>query len=466
MTVAISKGLVENFSIHIHSCAYFFLGPRFGVRHTQTFLLFYAIAVEYYGRSSIGMSLVAMTHAATTNPNFPEFPWGQMEKSIILICFLVGYTSTQAPGGYFSHRFGAKRMALIAIIGFSAIQVISPVIVTEIGMVAFCIARFVQGLFQGLLFPAVHGHLAKWTPKDERTLLGALSHTGLDFGNVLAMGATGLIASSDFGWPGISYFGAIFGFGWFVLFLIWGEESPETSKRITSEEKYYIISSQKEGGQETEKLKTPYKAMFKSLPFWAFFFGKCSETWGYSIQLEQVPTYMHSVLGFDIKSNALFSSLPYVGTWILSYIYIIIVMYLLKRNVSLTWIRKFFASWASFIPAACFIAVGFLRPDQTNAAIGLLILSGCVQSAAVIGMLLNTLDLAPNFSDVVMGTANGPANLINIFNPLIVALVVTDEVCSFFGLFLETNFIYFIFSVQSSSMECNLLYHSWSLHYW
>lgn len=374
------------------------------------------------------MSLVAMTHAASTNPDFPEFPWGQMEKSIILICFLCGYTSTQAPGGFFSNKFGAKRMALIAIIGFTAIQIISPIIVTKLGMVAFCIARFVQGLFQGLLFPAVHGHLAKWTPKDEKTLLGALSHTGLDFGNVLAMGATGLIAASDWGWPGISYFGAIFGFGWFVLFAIWGEESPETSKRITEEERHYIISSQKEDGTVSEKLKAPYKAMFKSSAFWAFFFGKCSETWGYSIQLEQVPTYMHSVLGFDIKSNALFSSLPYLGTWILSYIYIIIVMFLFKRNVPLTWIRKFFASWASFIPAACFIAVGCLSPEQTNAAIALLILSGCVQSAAVIGMLLNTLDLAPNFSDVVMGTANGPANLINILNPLSVALVVTDEV--------------------------------------
>jgi len=46
-------------------------GPRLGVRHLQSFLLFLGLTVMHIARLNVSVAIVAMTNAATTNPNFP-----------------------------------------------------------------------------------------------------------------------------------------------------------------------------------------------------------------------------------------------------------------------------------------------------------------------------------------------------------------------------------------------------------
>ena len=41
------------------------------MRHMQTFLLFLNIVVIYVSRLNIGVAVVAMTNAETTNPDYP-----------------------------------------------------------------------------------------------------------------------------------------------------------------------------------------------------------------------------------------------------------------------------------------------------------------------------------------------------------------------------------------------------------
>lgn len=47
------------------------LGPRLGQRHVQTFLLFFCIVVNFSARLNVGVAVVAMTNAESTNPDFP-----------------------------------------------------------------------------------------------------------------------------------------------------------------------------------------------------------------------------------------------------------------------------------------------------------------------------------------------------------------------------------------------------------
>jgi len=42
-----------------------------GVRHLQVFLLFFALTVAYALRVNLSVAVVAMTDAASVNPNFP-----------------------------------------------------------------------------------------------------------------------------------------------------------------------------------------------------------------------------------------------------------------------------------------------------------------------------------------------------------------------------------------------------------
>lgn len=43
---------------------------RLGVRHLQVFLLFLSIVVNYVAKLNVGVTVVAMTNADTTNPDF------------------------------------------------------------------------------------------------------------------------------------------------------------------------------------------------------------------------------------------------------------------------------------------------------------------------------------------------------------------------------------------------------------
>lgn len=47
---------------------------------------------------------------------------------------------------------------------------------------------------------------------------------------------------------------------------------------------------------------TPWKAIFTSLPVWAFVLGNFGNNWGYSTLLTEMPTYLDKVMGFDMKS--------------------------------------------------------------------------------------------------------------------------------------------------------------------
>jgi len=46
-------------------------GPLLGMRHVQTLLLFFNITCLYIGRLNVGVAVVAMTNAESTNPDFP-----------------------------------------------------------------------------------------------------------------------------------------------------------------------------------------------------------------------------------------------------------------------------------------------------------------------------------------------------------------------------------------------------------
>lgn len=46
-------------------------GPRIGLRHVQSLLLFLGLTVMHIARLNVSVAIVAMTNAASTNPNFP-----------------------------------------------------------------------------------------------------------------------------------------------------------------------------------------------------------------------------------------------------------------------------------------------------------------------------------------------------------------------------------------------------------
>ncbi|XP_073845564.1 putative inorganic phosphate cotransporter [Musca autumnalis] len=404
-------------------------GPIWGMRHMQALLIFLDIVVIYIGRLNIGVAVVAMTNAETTNPDFPEFDWNEKEISYILSSFYWGYVVTQFLGGALCKLFGAKLTMGLATFFSAVLSAVTPVAVTWGGWQAFCAIRVIQGLFQGMLFPCIHEHLAKWSPLQERNRLGALSHTGIECGTVLALGITGLIAEGSMGWPGISYVSGGLGFAWCILWFVFADNNATESRFIKDAEKIYIESSMEHAEDfHKKKIPVPWKAIFLSIPFNAQLLARCAEGWGLTTLQAQIPSYLHGVLGMEIKSNALFSALPFLAMWVMSYVYVLTSDILQRKKIlTLTAIRKTINSCAFWIPAVGLIVIGFLSDENKTLAIALMTISVGANSGSTIGSSLNTIDLSPNHAGILMGIVNTIANFMPLISPLVVGVIVTDS---------------------------------------
>ncbi|XP_073848404.1 putative inorganic phosphate cotransporter [Musca autumnalis] len=406
-------------------------GPRFGQRHVQALLLFIGIAINYMTKYSASISLVAMTNAATTNPNFPQYDWSESEKSYILSSYFWGYVVSQLPAGYICNRFGAKITLFGATLCSSLVGLVLPFTLKWGDWQIFCAVRVMQGLLQGFDLPAAYAHLAKWSPVEERNRLGAVASSGIECGTLLAMVISGLIAVSSLGWPGISYTSCVVGIIWCVFWEIFAASSPNTSTFITAEERYYIQTSlamNKANDNIKKLIPTPWKAILQSPAVWAGLVSRSSEAWCFTTIQASIPDYMNGVFGLDMKNNTLYSALPFITLWIMSYVYLILADVLLRKKIlSLNALRKTFNSISFWIPAVFLFGLCFVHGEQQVLAGTLFIFIVAVNAGSMIGSGLNVLDLSPNHAGVVLSIINGSASIMPILTPLVSGAIIQDS---------------------------------------
>ncbi|XP_034480104.1 putative inorganic phosphate cotransporter [Drosophila innubila] len=402
--------------------------PVIGIRHLQALLLFLAVCVNFLARNTVSVALVAMTDAASANPDFPEYAWTEAQKSYILSSFYWGYVVTQFPSGLLVRRFGTKIVLLIPSLTTGVFSCLTPYFISWGGWVAFCVLRVILGLSQGLIFPAILAHVAKWSPPKDRNKLGIVAHSGTACGLLLAMAVSGLIAESPMGWPGIFYVTTGICVVWCILWMFLAADNAPSSRLITREERDYIERSmQREDGFHKKKIPVPWRAIFTSPAFIALLTVSSSQGWTNSMMSQQTPAYMHGVLEMDIKSNALFSALPYLAMWLTSFVFLAFADVAMSRKwMSLNVMRKSVNTVASWGAAAALIGIGFLDKSQTEWAVALMTLKSALISGTGVGSVINTIDLSPNHSGMIMGITTASATILSVLTSLVVGVIVTD----------------------------------------
>ncbi|XP_055838546.1 putative inorganic phosphate cotransporter isoform X2 [Episyrphus balteatus] len=398
---------------------------RLGVRHVQTFMVFLCYLLNFMGRINCSFALVAMTNAKSANPDFPEYKWNEKIISYIISGANIGATLTIIPGSFMCRKFGVKTTMALSTFGTSILSLLTPISIPYGGWELYCVIRLFQGMFQGIFFPCVSQHLANWAPPNEVTRLGALSYNGVSVGIILAMFTSGFIAKSSWGWPGISYFAGGLGIAWNVMWQIYGESTPATSKFISPDEKEFILKSQIKTDGAQRKVPIPWKAIFTSPAFLSCVAMHSAGYWGYVTILLEIPLYMNGILHMDIRSNSIFSSLPFVAVFVMSFIYLFFYNILIKKY-SINIAKKIINTLAMWIPAGALIWVGFLDENQKELAIVLMVIIVGINAGVTVGSGMNNIELAPNhaaFLGSILVTMKGVASIIA---PLFKGFVVSD----------------------------------------
>uniref|UniRef100_W8BE84 Putative inorganic phosphate cotransporter n=1 Tax=Ceratitis capitata TaxID=7213 RepID=W8BE84_CERCA len=404
--------------------------PTFGRRHFQCFMMCIGFAAAFAMRVNLSVAVVAMMDNKGANPDFPEYQWSEKIKSRILSSFFCGYIFTQVPGGILTRRLGGKILLLLSFFISSIMALLTPWGVSIGGWKLLCFIRFLQGFGQGVTMPAIHTLVANWSPLEERSSLAAYSYSGSQLGTVSILASSGVLASSSLGWPSLFYIPGALGLFWCVAWIIWGANSPAECRHVSAAERALIEDSLNKSAKQEEnrtRLPIPWRQIFTSLPFFVVLISHCANSWVFWTILTQIPSYMKSVLGKDIKSNALLSALPYFTMFLLGVALCPLANYLEKGgHISATTSRKLFNSIGQWVPVISLIWLGYMTREQADLAVILLTFTVAISSATHLGFQMNHIDLTPNFAGALVGMTNATSQVSSMIAPLLVGYIVTD----------------------------------------
>jgi cyanate permease len=79
-------------------------------------------------------------------------------------------------------------------------------------------------------------------------------------------------------------------------------------------------------------------------------------------------------------------------------------------------------------PALALLGLNFISTEDPTAAVALLTIAVGISSAAYLGFNLNHIDLSPNYAGTMMGITTCVGTIMSIIAPMLVGLIVTDEV--------------------------------------
>jgi len=316
-------------------------------------------------------------------------------------------------------RFGGKKLFGGCVLLTAVISLLSPV-AARAHLGVFVTLRVLSGLSNGVLFPAIHALLARWSAPRRRSLVTSLIFFGAPVGIVAGMLLSGVLCDHGFagGWPSAFYVLGIIGCVWTAAWFLLCYDSPATHPRMSRAERQYwekVIGTV----DLVSRPPTPWRKMLTSVPVWALAVAYFANDWSVFTVMSCIPLFMHDVLGFDMTKNGTFSALPFLAAvtmipsglcsdWLRS-----------SGRLSTTVIRKIFCAIGFVLTGCMLIVVGYAGCNRALAVAVMFIAIGCMFVGIPV-ILTNQLDLAPLHAGKIMGLTQFVSSLAQIAAPHVV----------------------------------------------
>ncbi|XP_058231855.1 vesicular glutamate transporter 1 [Hemibagrus wyckioides] len=395
-------------------------------RYIMAILCGLGFCISFGIRCNLGVAVVSMVNDHTTYRGNKaismraQFLWDPEIVGLIHGSFFWGYIVTQIPGGFICQKFAANRVFGFAIVATSALNMLIPS-AARIHYGCVIVVRVLQGLVEGVSYPACHGIWAKWAPPLERSRLATTAFCGSYAGAVIAMPLAGVLVQYS-GWASVFYVYGSFGITWYLFWILVSYESPAAHPTITPEERKYIEEAIGESAtfqNPLTKFNTPWRKFFTSMPVYAIIVANFCRSWTFYLLLISQPAYFKEVFGFEISKVGILSALPHLVMTIVVPIGGQMADYLRSNHImSTTNVRKLMNCGGFGLEATFLLVVGFSH--SKGVAISFLVLAVGFSGFAISGFNVNHLDIAPRYASILMGISNGVGTLSGMVCPLIV----------------------------------------------
>ncbi|XP_064594982.1 vesicular glutamate transporter 2-like [Liolophura sinensis] len=385
----------------------------------------------YALRVNLSVAIVAMTNNRTIRTDnltvvmLADFDWDSRAQGLVLASFFYGYILTQIPGGYLAKKYGGRRLFGGGILVTALFTLLTPLCASW-NIYVLLVVRVIEGLFEGVTYPAIHAVWARWAPPAEKTRLASIAFSGSYLGTVIAFPVCGALASSAAGWPSIFYVFGTVGVVWSLAWWYLITDAPEEHDTISSEELEYLQRSIGFNDQQVKRAEVPWKAILTSVPVWAIVAAHFAENWGFYTWLTLLPTFMNDILGFDLNKAGFLSAVPYFAMAVVVQASGFLADYLRKSAIcDTTTVRKVYTCGAFLFQGVFIIAAGYVV--SATAAVACITIAVGIGGFALSGFMVNHLDLAPQHASILMGLSNTVATIPGIVSPSLAGGIVRNN---------------------------------------
>ncbi|XP_062589025.1 vesicular glutamate transporter 3-like [Saccostrea cucullata] len=369
----------------------------FGFRTVITIIMIYVIKDNDNNRATIYKE-------CTINGTVFDLhlDWSVATSQYFNTAYFVGHFISQLPGGILAARFSPTKLfgGVVFISGgcfwvLAFLMKYSPVVVF--------VTRFIQGLVEGVSQPAMSSVISAWAPKSERTRIVGFSFSGIYLSTTVASVITGATTCYVSWNSGFLIYGSL-GIVWSLFWLCTIYDSPtlhpsleEKESRIFEEEGSHVqIAS------AAVARNVPWKRIFSSPSVWVLFLLNFTRAWIVATMMTEIPQYFADVFRLNVASIGFLTAFPPVLMTISIIFSGIFFDKLIKtEKVSVTFGRKLAISIGFGSEAVAVLVLGFVR--SYSVACVLLIIGEGMAGIATPSYKANPVDLAPQYSSVLMG---------------------------------------------------------------
>jgi MFS transporter, ACS family, glucarate transporter len=283
---------------------------RTRVRFLLAFWLFVLSGVAFLDRTNISIAGIQISK---------EYGLGNQRLGWIFSAFLIGYAGFQLPAGWLAARFGPRRVLTLGVLWWgvaTALTAMLPSGISHAVMLLIAI-RFALGAGEAVIYPAANQFVARWVPIRERGFINGLIFAGVGAGSGLTPPLlTWLIVRH--GWRAAFWFSAIVGLIAGAIWWRYSRDTPEGHPDVGPLELSEIHAGingtvQEHRALSSETVEISWRAIFHRRDLPALMVGYFSFGYVAWIFFSWFFLYMAQVRGFDLKSSARYSMLPFLS---------------------------------------------------------------------------------------------------------------------------------------------------------
>ena len=211
-------------------------------RYTHVILMMFGFILSFAIRINVHAAIVSVLSNDSNNTDkIAKIRWSPESHGNVDPYFFWGYVLTQIPGGFLAASVPANRLFGIAIFISSCLNLLHP-LAQRLSPLAVFSVRVLQGLSEGVTFPACHGVLRWWASSPDRSILISIAYCGTFLGPTLERPLS-TVLFEEIGWEAPFYFYGCVGILWYLLWLWLAFEKPSLHPFLSAEEQIHIEES-------------------------------------------------------------------------------------------------------------------------------------------------------------------------------------------------------------------------------